>query len=216
MRTHVHTHGRKDRVRNNLIRFLSSARQWEIVALERMFALEPTSSTFCLRASAVRSIAAQNLHLVPSSPTQSPPRHPKANSSSWPWTPSSLANREMFPLWPVQALPEHGSSLIWVPRQSHTGGSHSREGGQEEGSRRQIKAGGRRPFNRQPEEKPSHAHPTSADWATSFPFPVVTGSREWALQVRISCLAFAPGVVFPVLQTEALSSEKGNHSPPTT
>ena len=37
------------------------------------------------------------------------------------------------------------------------------------------KGGHRRPFNRQPEEKLSHAHLASADWATSLPFLMDVG-----------------------------------------
>ena len=95
---------------------------------ERMFAEGLTSSSFCLRVSAVRSTASQNLHLVP---FPLPHPHPAPQKQI---VPHDLDNirfgqpLDMFPLWPVKALPEHSSSLIWVPRQSGPGGSRSREG----------------------------------------------------------------------------------------
>ena len=125
---HVHTHRRKDQVRSNLSRFISSAGCQETVVLERMFAEELTSSSFCLRVSAVRSTASQNLHLVPF-----PLPHPRPAPQKQ-IVPHDLDNirfgqpLDMFPLWPVKALPEHSSSLIWVPWQSGPGESRSREG----------------------------------------------------------------------------------------
>ena len=125
---HVHTHRRKDQVKSNLSRFISSAEWQETVVLERMFPEKLTSSSFCLRVSAVRSTASQNLHLIPF-----PLPHPHLALQKQ-IVPHDLDNihsgqpLDMFPLWPVKALPEHSSSLIWVPRQSGPGGSRSREG----------------------------------------------------------------------------------------
>ena len=125
---HVHTHRRKDQVKSSLSRFISSAELQETVVLERMFPEKLTSSSFCLRVSAVRSTASQNLHLVPF-----PLPHPHLALQKQ-IVPHDLDNihsgqpLDMFPLWPVKALPEHSSSLIWVPRQSGPGGSRSREG----------------------------------------------------------------------------------------
>ena len=125
---HVHTHRRKDQVRSNLSRFISSTGWQETLVPERMFAEGLTGSSFCLRVSAVRSTASQNFHLVP---FPLPHPHPAPQKQI---VPHDLDNirfgqpLDMFPLWPVKALPEHSSSLIWVPRQSGPGGSRSREG----------------------------------------------------------------------------------------